>query len=286
MGVWAPCGGGGSFCTASGPAKHKKTPPPNLNAIARLRLGLLSVHTRAFTAPLKLEMIPAADPAKREHMRATMRAHGGPASREGWAVLWREGLFMWDLGKPTPALLAEVAAAGFPPTARALIPGCGAAYDARALAPTFSSITAMDICEEAISRAREECAGVANVHLLAADFFSAAAPLPFPTFDFIFDYTFFCAISPAQRGAWGERTSALLAPGGRLLTLAFPLASDEAAADPAAAGPPHPVSVSQYRAALEPHGLRIVDGPRRHPLSVREGEAVIWWERAAAAATP
>lgn len=188
---------------------------------------------------------------------------------------------MWDLGQATPLVLAEVAAAKFPASARALIPGCGTAYDARALAPHFSSVTAVDCCEEAIVKARAECAGVAtgNVHLLVRDFFDASAALPFPDFDFVFDYTFFCAISPSQRKAWGARTAALLAPGGRLLTLAFPLASDEAAADPAAAGPPHPVSVFEYRAALEPHGLRIVDGPRKHPLSMREAEEVIWWER-------
>jgi hypothetical protein len=40
------------------------------------------------------------------------------------------------------------------------------------------------------------------------------------------------------------------------------------------------VSVAAYRSALEPHGLRIVDGPRKHPLSVREGEEVLWWARA------
>jgi SAM-dependent methyltransferase len=222
------------------------------------------------------------DYAKREQMRALIRASGGAGTREGWAALWRDDLTLWDLGKPTPVLQAEVAAAALPASTRVLIPGCGTAYDARALSPFFpaGSITGVDCCAAAIEKARAECAGAPNVRLLVADFFDAAAPLADSSYDLIFDYTFFCAITPAQRAAWGARTAALLAPGGRLLTLAFPLASDEAAADPAAAGPPHPVSAAQYRAALEPHGLRIVDGPRKHPLSVRDAEEVIWWQRA------
>ena len=66
----------------------------------------------------------------------------------------------------------------------------------------------------------------------------------------------------------------------RLAALAFPLASDELAADPAAPGPPHPVSLQAYRAALEPHGLVLEDGPRASPLSVRAQEQVVWWSKA------
>ena len=89
-----------------------------------------------------------------------------------------------------------------------------------------------------------------------------------------------------MRTAWGARTASLLAPGGRLLTLAFPLGTDEAAADPGAPGPPYPVSVAAYRAALEPHGVRIEDGPRAHAASVRQTEAVIWWVKKDVPAAP
>jgi len=91
--------------------------------------------------------------------------------------------------------------------------------------------------------------------------------------------SFFCAIPPTLRAAWGARTAALLSSGGHLLTLAFPLATDEAAADPAAAGPPYPVALAAYTAALEPHGVRVIDGPRVHPASVRQSEQVIWWRK-------
>ncbi len=76
-----------------------------------------------------------------------------------------------------------------------------------------------------------------------------------------------------------HRMATLLRPGGSLLTLAFPLAPDEVAADPMAAGPPHPVSIAEYRRVLEPHGFKISAGPRPSAMSVaaRAGtESVVW----------
>jgi SAM-dependent methyltransferase len=224
------------------------------------------------------------DPEARANMRALCATAGGPSTAAGWDILWREGLTLWDLNGPTPALADEIAAAlasgNLRPGARALVPGCGAAYDVIALARDHGlDATGVDIVPAAIEKARALASGTRGVTLLIADFFDASA-LPSAPFDFIFDYTFFCAIAPSQRKAWGERMGELLAPGGRLLTFAFPLDDDEKAADPNAAGPPHPVSIAAYEAALAPAGLRIVDGPRRAERSVRPSEMVVWWERA------
>lgn len=41
--------------------------------------------------------------------------------------------------------------------------------------------------------------------------------------DFIYDYTFLCALEPAVRGEWADKMKSLLAPGGELLTLIFPI---------------------------------------------------------------
>jgi SAM-dependent methyltransferase len=189
---------------------------------------------------------------------------------------------LWDLGKPTPVLADEVSralAAGRVSVASAvLIPGCGASYDVRALADMgFLRVVGVDIVEEAVARARAVVGGAPGAELLRADFFSDER-LAVGSFAFIFDYTFFCALPPTLRAAWGARTAALLAPGGRLLTLAFPLATEVAAADdPAAAGPPFPVSIEAYRRVLEPHGVTVEDGPRNNSLSVRAAEQVVWW---------
>lgn len=229
---------------------------------------------------------PKAD--AREHMREVIASAGGAGSRAGWAELWRKDLTLWDLGKPTPLLGAEVAAAvasgrlSVSTVGAVLVPGCGAAYDVRALAEAgFPRVVGADIAEDAIARAKTVVGDTRGVELVVADFFVDNERLPLSSFSFIFDYTFFCALPPSLRAAWGARTAALLSPGGKLLTLAFPLATDAAAEDHAgAAGPPFPVSIGEYKRALEPHGLFIIDGPRESALSVRAGEAVVWWGRA------
>ena len=226
---------------------------------------------------------PKAD--ARDHMREVIASAGGAGSRAGWAELWRKDLTLWDLGKPTPLLGDEVTKAlatgrlSVSAVRAVLVPGCGAAYDVRALSEVgFLRVVGADIAEDAIARARAVVGDARGAELLVADFFKDERLAP-GSFDFIFDYTFFCALPPALRAAWGARTAALLSPGGKLLTLAFPLSADAAAEDPGAAGPPFPVSIAEYKRALEPNGLFIIDGPRESPISVRAGEAAVWWAR-------
>ena len=219
-----------------------------------------------------------------EAMQETILNAGGPGTAQGWSALWQTGQTVWDLGGATPVLVDEVAravqAGRLNTGGTACVPGCGAAYDVKALAATFARVVGLDIAQEAVDRAHQVVGATPNAALLCDDFFTSDA-LPAGSVAFLFDYTFFCAIPPSLRAAWGERTAALLEPGGSLLTLVFPLASDEAAADPGAKGPPHPVSVAEYRRALEPHGVVMVGEPVKSERSVRP-ELVVWWRKAGA----
>ncbi|KAG7348516.1 thiopurine S-methyltransferase [Nitzschia inconspicua] len=77
-----------------------------------------------------------------------------------------------------------------------------------------------------------------------------------PTFDFIFDYTFFCAIPPERRHDWGRVMTQLLSQklhdsidqSGELLTLMFPYVPAPRTDSP---GPPYLVSFQDYLAALD-----------------------------------
>ena len=230
------------------------------------------------------------DPDARAAMRAVCEKEGGPSTAAGWEILWREGLTLWDLNGPTPALIDEVKVAissGLllhAGNCTALVPGCGAAYDVVALSELGLRTTGVDIAREAIDRAKEILSlkktevAAAECDVILANFFDSNVFAP-ATFDFIFDYTFFCAIAPSQRAAWGLRTATLLKPGGLLLTFAFPLDDDEKAADPATPGPPHAVSIAQYKLVLEKHDVHIIDGPRRAERSVRPTEMVVWWRK-------
>jgi len=134
-----------------------------------------------------------------------MASSGGAGSGHGWSALWQNNLTPWDLSGPTAALQDEFAKAvedGRLPRkgARTFVPGCGSAYDVAALAKNEFQplVVGLDIAPEAIEKARGTIADSPGASVVCGDFFTH----PLQTFDFIFDYTFFCALPPELRGKW------------------------------------------------------------------------------------
>lgn len=107
---------------------------------------------------------------------------------------------------------------------------------------------------------------------------------PDASFDFIFDYTFFCALPPSLRTLWGKRTGELLnQTTGLLFTILFPVLNHKDADDESLKGPPFAVSDNDYKSVLEPHGL-FLETPEPyaspHTVDSRVGmELVGWWAR-------
>ncbi|GLJ05785.1 hypothetical protein SUGI_0025290 [Cryptomeria japonica] len=167
---------------------------------------------------------------------------------DAWDKCWVEGAIPWDIGHVTP-ILSHLIEKGLLPYGRALVPGCGAGYDVVALANHNRYVVGVDISETAIKRAQELAACAPNVEyleFLKEDFFTWA---PTEQFDFIFDYTFFCAFEPQMRPAWAKRVAELLKPDGELLTVIFPVSNHEG-------GPPYAVSLLQYEKVLHPFGFK------------------------------
>lgn len=194
-----------------------------------------------------------------------------------WEQRWQTKNTPWDLGTVTPALSEQLDR--IPKGATGLVPGCGAAYDLSAIATRCKSVTGVDISGTAIevakSKVKEE-----NVDFVLGNFFDYH--LFDHHFDFIFDYTFFCAIDMGMREEWGKRMSSLLKPGGKLLTLVFPI-DETKAFDLTAEGPPFPVSVAAYEKVLSCHGIRkLSETASEASVSPRrEKELVVWWEKPA-----
>ncbi|KAI0470733.1 S-adenosyl-L-methionine-dependent methyltransferase [Xylariaceae sp. FL0804] len=100
-------------------------------------------------------------------------------------------------------------------------------------------------------------------------------------FDLIFDYTFFCALPPSLRPAWGRRMRELLAPdGGRLVCLEFPSEKDPGEPGPPWAAPPH--AYVEHLSSLSSTGgggggkgglrrLAHFKPPRTHPAGAKNG---------------
>ena len=92
----------------------------------------------------------------------------------------------------------------------------------------------------------EICPHQDNYTILQGSFFDLNSE---EKFDFVYDYTFLCALNPSIRSDWANKMSELIKPGGELLTLIFPIRELESDI------PPFKVSLQLYRDLLEPVGF-------------------------------
>lgn len=190
-----------------------------------------------------------------------------------WRKTWRAGVTPWDAGTSPPAL-RRLVDRGAVPSGRILVPGCGTGYDLATLARTDREVVGIDLSEDArkaFVAAHPELPG--SVVYEVADFFSYA---PARGFDFVWDYTFFCALDPGQRTSWSQAMKRLVNPAGVLATLLFPF--EDAISE--TRGPPWPINTDMVRSYVEDgfEEVETVDVQRTHPG--REGkERLALWRR-------
>ena len=162
----------------------------------------------------------AGGPQTVEDVRNMSQQMGGdPGIGSYWESRWQEGHTQWDVGHVTPVV--ETLLERIPADAIVLVPGCGSGYDLAALATRAQRVVGIDIAESACKRARDINSDSKNVDVIFGDAF--AYEFETASFDMVFDYTFFCALPPKRRPAWGKRMGELIKPGGTLLTLMFPI---------------------------------------------------------------
>ena len=187
----------------------------------------------------------------------TRPPHAGASAH--WDQLWRKegGLTKgsrFDTAGVSRPLAAELKQRNHAERAgmSALVPGCGRAYDALALADHgFRSVVAIDLSPAACAAAQLEIdtssAGSSAVRdcieVVCGDFFDMDG-----SYDFIWDNTFLCALEPEVRDRWAKQMKALIAPGGELITCVFPIGAREG-------GPPYEMSVPLVRELLEGVGF-------------------------------
>ncbi|KAF8886577.1 S-adenosyl-L-methionine-dependent methyltransferase [Infundibulicybe gibba] len=177
-----------------------------------------------------------------------------------WDQAWRENVTPWDVGQCQPPL-REVVESGevpFPHQGRALVPGCGKAYDAIYLANTLSLDTlGIDVSHTAVERAHAVLTGpdaptAGKVTVQVQDFFTFHVSGD-QKFDIVYDYTFFVAIPVARRPEWAKQMIALIKPGGYLITLVYPIDP------PTDTGPPFFVRPEHYDALLGADFSKVYD---------------------------
>lgn len=199
-------------------------------------------------------------------------AHAGASPH--WESMWSGGLGKgqaFDVGDVSATLAGELARKCHAPRPgmTALVPGCGRAYDALALARHgFDSVVAVDVAPTACEAARAWLSGsgdtaAAKVSVECADFFALQGE-----YDFIWDCTFLCALDLSVRKQWASKHSELLRTNGFLLTCIFPVCDK-------VGGPPFAMSVPLVRNLLQPTGLQaetildpVPDAQRHRPGGV------------------
>ncbi|KPK51984.1 MAG: hypothetical protein AMJ63_10820 [Myxococcales bacterium SG8_38_1] len=190
-----------------------------------------------------------------------------------WQEAWRAGRTPWDAGMSPPALV-ELIAAGRVPAGRVLVPGCGTGYDLGTLARADREVIGIDLSEEAraaFMEAHPDLPG--KVVYEVTDFFSYDGG---GGFDFVWDYTFFCALDPDRRSSWAETMARLVKPSGTLATLIFPFEDPISDRE----GPPWPINTELVRSLVEAafEEVEVHQAARSHPG--REGkERLALWRR-------
>lgn len=177
-----------------------------------------------------------------------------------WEEHWAANNTPWDQGAPAPSLVLLLKELIQDPQSvrgrRALVPGCGAGYDAFCLAQAGFEAVGLDIAPSArapfdaarVKSGVEAGASPHQVRLLTLDFFESSLEELGGPYDFIWDYTFYCAIDRELRSRWKKRMIELLAPGGTLATLLFPVDPSR----PSDQGPPYSLDPQLVTESLRP----------------------------------
>jgi len=191
---------------------------------------------------------------------------------EFWEACYESEMDGWDIGGPTPVferLATKI------PKGRICVIGCGRGYDAVTFAKAGFEVTAIDFAKTAVLASRENARKEeVEMTVLREDFFDLPDELH-DQFDYVLEYTCFCAISPERRFEYDRVIWQLLKPEGKLLGLFFPLDKnvDEG-------GPPWGVNISELHALFGLHwNLESEEMPKESIEPRADREIMMIWKK-------
>ncbi|KAL8286889.1 hypothetical protein RQP46_003895 [Phenoliferia psychrophenolica] len=227
------------------------------------------------TAAIASGIVPPAFSRIREIFAADPSS--GRDANGAWEKMWVEGATPWDGAEIQPAFReiveerwGEVEGVDFASlvdggNGKALVPGCGRGYDVIYLASKGFQATGADLSVSAVAAAQAHYATLVgapkNVNFQQMDFFKDLTP---GAYSICYDYTFFCAIPPVMRKAWGESYAKGIRSGGVLITMMWPIVGDKEG------GPPFSVSEEAYHEVLSPYFTPVY---LKDPIKTADGHA-------------
>jgi len=185
-------------------------------------------------------------------------------SARKWEADYERQTDGWDLGGPTPAFKRLISSGQLIP-GRMIVLGAGRGHDApREFARHGFQVTAVDFASQAVREMHRLATPEAPVEILQHDIFTLPENLN-NSFDYVLEYTCFCAIDPKRRVEYADLVTRLLKPIGIYIDLAFPL-------DGRKGGPPFAVTESEVMKLFQERGFTLISrekpeesvSPRRH----------------------
>ncbi len=165
-----------------------------------------------------------------------------------WEEVYQGGRAGWDLGGAAP-VFRRLAGSGIFVPGRMLVPCAGRGHDAREFARHGFQVTAVEFAADPVCDMQAMSDPRAPVEILQMDIFELPHEVD-GTFDYVLEYTCFCAISPSRRPEYVDLVTRMLKPGGIYIDLAFPT-------DDHAGGPPFAVSVPNIIERFTAHGFEL-----------------------------
>ena len=153
-----------------------------------------------------------------------------------WNRKYIQNKFKWDIGFPTPIFKNWSNSIKNKSNKKVCIPGCGRGHDVLYLSQQGFDVYAFDFSKVAIDFLNKEsrkCRVTANIFCL--DFFTLDKKFN-SYFDYVLEYTFYCAISPTRRVEYIDKCCNILKNKGKIIAIMLPVDSKQNE------GPPFTVS--------------------------------------------
>jgi methyl halide transferase len=168
---------------------------------------------------------------------------------EFWEEIYEHGRAGWDLGGPTPAFVQLLASGEFAP-GKILVTCAGRGHDAREFARHGFRVDAVEFAADPVRDMQALADRRAPVRVFQSDLFTLPRELD-GQYDYVLEYTCYCAINPKRRAEYADLIARLLKPRGVLIALVFPTSQH-------AGGPPFYAPIPEVLDLFQTRGFKLL----------------------------